>query len=283
MCLVLTSWQSHPDYPLVVLANRDEFYERATDAMHWWNDHPHILAGRDLADVKGQAGTWMGLSKTGRFAALTNVRAPSEKNPDTPTRGEITASFLKSDQAPEQFITTQGSSFGRYNGFNLLATDLSKETPSLVWFSNRVQMGQTLRPRKTMNPQALTPGIYGLSNGMLDTPWPKVQHRVGAFAQLLAMDTGQFKRAESYLRIMEDMTQAPDDYLPQTGVSYEWEKVLSSAFIRTPNYGTRSSSLIRVRKDGHFEVIEKRFDADKEIGTQLFEGQLENFRQASSL
>ena len=93
MCLVLTSWQSHPDYPLVVLANRDEFYERATDAMHWWNDHPHILAGRDLADVKGQAGTWMGLSKTGRFAALTNVRAPSEKNPDTPTRGEITAAF----------------------------------------------------------------------------------------------------------------------------------------------------------------------------------------------
>jgi uncharacterized protein with NRDE domain len=138
-------------------------------------------------------------------------------------------------------------------------------------------MGQSLRPRKTMNPQALTPGVYGLSNGMLDTPWPKVQHRVGAFAQLLAMDTGQFKRAENYLRMMEDMTQAPDEYLPQTGVSYEWEKVLSSAFIRTPNYGTRSSSLIRVRKDGHFEVIEKRFDADKEIGTQVFEGQIENF------
>ena len=277
MCLVLTSWQSHPDYPLVVLANRDEFYERATDAMHWWQDHPHILAGRDLANVKGQAGTWMGLSKTGRFAALTNVRAPSEKNPDTPTRGEITASFLKSNQAPEQFIHTEGPSFRRYNGFNFLATDLSLEIPSLIWFSNRVQMGESLRPRKTMNPLALAPGIYGLSNGMLDAPWPKVQHRVGTFAQLLAMDTGQFKRAENYLRIMEDMTQAPDEYLPQTGVSYEWEKVLSSAFIRTLNYGTRSSSLIRVRKDGHFEVIEKCFDADKEIGSQVFEGRLENF------
>ena len=133
-----------------------------------------------------------------------------------------------------------------------------------------------------MNPQRLNPGIYGLSNGMLDTPWPKVQHRVGAFAQLLAMDTGQFKRSEHYLRAMEDMTQAPDDYLPQTGVSYEWEKALSSAFIRTPNYGTRSTSLIRIRKDGRYEVIEKRFDAEKELDTQVFEGQLENFQNAKA-
>ncbi|MFM9113641.1 MAG: NRDE family protein, partial [Polynucleobacter victoriensis] len=144
----------------------------------------------------------------------------------------------------------------------------------------RVLMGKSLRPRKVMHPQKLNPGIYGLSNGMLDTPWPKVQHRVGAFAQLLAMDTGEFKRSEHYLRAMEDMTQAPDDYLPQTGVSYEWEKVLSSAFIRTPNYGTRSTSLIRIRKDGRYEVIEKLFNAEKELDTQVFEGQLENFHNA---
>ncbi len=277
MCLILTSWQSHPDYPLVVLANRDEFYERATDPMHWWEDHPHILAGRDRADVAGESGTWMGLSKTGRFAALTNVRAPSEKNPDAKTRGEITAQFLKSSVSPETFIQDTGAKFNRYNGFNLLAADLSMPTPSLLWLSNRVQMGQSVRPRKTMNPQHLTPGIYGLSNGMLDSPWPKVQHRVGAFAQLLAMDTGSFQRADHYLRMMEDMTQAPDDYLPQTGVSYEWEKVLSSAFIRTPQYGTRATSLLRIRRDGQFEVIEKRFDAQGEIGRQTFEGQLENF------
>ena len=196
MCLILTSWQSHPEYPLVVLANRDEFYERATDPMGWWDDHPNILAGRDRADVKGQSGTWMGISKSGRFAAITNVRAPSEKNPDAQTRGEITAKFLKTSDSPEIFIDTHAHTFNRYNGFNLLATDLSYKNPELVWLSNRVLMGKNLRPRKVMNPQRLNPGIYGLSNGMLDTPWPKVQHRVGAFAQLLAMDTGQFKRSE---------------------------------------------------------------------------------------
>ncbi|MFM1869405.1 MAG: hypothetical protein RLY99_149 [Pseudomonadota bacterium] len=282
MCLILTSWQSHPEYPLVVLANRDEFYERATDPMHWWHDHPHILAGRDRADVKGQSGTWMGISKVGRFAALTNVRAPSEKNPDAQTRGEIAAKFLKSSDSPEVFIDTHAHTFNRYNGFNLLTTDLSNKNPTLIWLSNRVMMGKNMRPRKVMNPQRLNPGIYGLSNSLLDIPWPKVQHRVGAFAQLLAMDTGQFKRHEHYLRAMEDMTQAPDDYLPQTGVSYEWEKVLSSAFIRTPNYGTRSTSLIRIRKDGRYEVIEKRFDAEKELDTQVFEGQLENFHDAKA-
>ncbi len=282
MCLILTSWQSHPDYPLVVLANRDEFYDRATDAMHWWDDHPHILAGRDRADVQGESGTWMGLSKLGRFAALTNVRAPSEKNPDAKTRGEISAQFLKARVSPEQFIQEKATQFNRYNGFNLLVADVSVQNPSLLWLSNRVQMGKSLRHRKVMNPQALKPGVYGLSNGMLDSPWPKVQHRIGAFAQLLAMDTGQFKQAENYLGIMSDMTQAPDEYLPDTGVSYEWEKVLSSAFIRTPNYGTRATSLIRVRRDGQYEVIEKRFDANGEIGTQSFEGQLENFLQAKA-
>jgi uncharacterized protein with NRDE domain len=282
MCLILTSWQSHPDYPLVVLANRDEFYDRATDAMHWWDDHPHILAGRDRADVQGEPGTWMGLSKLGRFAALTNVRAPSEKNPDAKTRGEISAQFLKARVSPEQFIQEKATQFNRYNGFNLLVADVSVQNPSLLWLSNRVQMGKSLRHRKVMNPQALKPGVYGLSNGMLDSPWPKVQHRIGAFAQLLAMDTGQFKRAENYLGIMSDMTQAPDEYLPETGVSYEWEKVLSSAFIRTPNYGTRATSLIRVRRDGQYEVVEKRFDANGEIGTQSFEGQLENFLQAKA-
>jgi uncharacterized protein with NRDE domain len=278
MCLILTSWQSHPHYPLVVLANRDEFYERPTDPMHWWEEHPHILAGRDRADVNGSSGTWMGITKSGRFAALTNVRAPTEKNPDSRTRGEIAADFLKGRQSPEDFINDSERKFQRYNGFNFLSVDLSLENPGLHWLSNRVLMGDKLRPRKVMNPQCLTPGVYGLSNAMLDTPWPKVQHRVGAFAQMLAMDTGDFKKSEQYMRIMQDLTPAPDEYLPQTGLSYEWEKALSSAFIKTEHYGTRSIALIRVRHDGQFEVIEKRFDAEKELDTQTFDGQLENFQ-----
>ncbi|MBU3599101.1 NRDE family protein [Polynucleobacter sp. 30F-ANTBAC] len=278
MCLILTSWQSHPHYPLVVLANRDEFYERPTDPMHWWEEHPHILAGRDRADVNGSSGTWMGITKSGRFAALTNVRAPTEKNSDSRTRGEIAADFLKGRQSPEDFINDSERKFQRYNGFNFLSVDLSLENPGLHWLSNRVLMGDKLRPRKVMNPQCLTPGVYGLSNAMLDTPWPKVQHRVGAFAQMLAMDTGDFKKSEQYMRIMQDQTPAPDEYLPQTGLSYEWEKALSSAFIKTEHYGTRSIALIRVRHDGQFEVIEKRFDAEKELDTQTFDGQLENFQ-----
>jgi uncharacterized protein with NRDE domain len=282
MCLILTSWQSHPQYPLVVLANRDEFYERPTDPMHWWDEHPHILAGRDRADVNGSSGTWMGFTKTGKFAALTNVRAPSEKNPESRTRGEIAAEFLKGRQTPEEFMNDSEKKFHRYNGFNFLSADLSSEKPEFHWLSNRVLMGDKLRPRKVMNPQRLNPGIYGLSNAMLDTPWPKVQHRVGAFAQMLAMDTGDFKKSEQYIRIMQDLTQAPDDYLPQTGVSYEWEKVLSSTFIKTEFYGTRSITLIRVRYDGQYEVIEKCFDAEQELNTQVFEGQLENFRSTQS-
>ncbi len=282
MCLILTSWQSHPQYPLVVLANRDEFYERPTDPMHWWDEHPHILAGRDRADVNGSSGTWMGFTKTGKFAALTNVRAPSEKNPESRTRGEIAAEFLKGRQTPEEFMNDSEKKFHRYNGFNFLSADLSSEKPELHWLSNRVLMGDKLRPRKVMNPQRLNPGIYGLSNAMLDTPWPKVQHRVGAFAQMLAMDTGDFKKSEQYIRIMQDLTQAPDDYLPQTGVSYEWEKVLSSTFIKTEYYGTRSITLIRVKHDGQYEVIEKCFDAEHELNTQVFEGQLENFRSTQS-
>jgi uncharacterized protein with NRDE domain len=243
--------------------------------MHWWQDHPHVLAGRDRADVHGESGTWMGWTKTGKFAALTNVRAPNEKNPDLRTRGEIPALFLTGDLAPHEFIKAHEKKFHRYNGFNFLSLDLSEHQPQLLWLSNRVQMGHSMRQRKVMNPQSLKPGIYGLSNALLDTPWHKVQHRVGAFAQMLAMDTGNFQKTEQYMRLMQDATPTPDAYLPQTGVSYEWEKVLSSAFIRTEQYGTRSTSLLRIRYDGQYEMIEKRFDAKQELETLTFQGQLE--------
>lgn len=275
MCLVLTAWQAHPKYSLVVIANRDEFYNRPTQTMHWWEDHPHVLAGRDKADVLGTSGTWMGLSKIGKFAALTNVRAPSEKNPSAHTRGEISVKYLTDQKNPEEFITAYGKTFNRYNGFNFLAADLSQKSPELVWLSNRILMGTNYRPRKILKPQKLRPGLYGLSNGTLDSPWPKTQHRMSAFAQLLAMDTGEFKKPDHYIHMMEDTTQAPDDSLPKTGVSQEWERILSSAFIKTENYGTRSISLIRIDHDGYFEVIEKSFNAEKELGSQIFQGKLQ--------
>ncbi len=275
MCLILFAWKSHPDYPLVVAANRDEFYERDTEQMNWWEDHPHVLAGKDKADVMGSPGTWLGFSKTGRFAALTNVRAPSEKKPDARTRGELSLMYLTGRDRPNEFIQLNSKRFGQYNGFNLLMADLSDpENAQMHWVSNRLMMGQNIRPRKIFPEQALNPGVYGLSNAMLDTPWPKVNHRVAAFAQTLAMDSGELKNADHYLRLLADTHEASDHELPSTGVSKDWEKALSPAFIKTPSYGTRSSTVLRVRKDGTFEMVERRFDANGTIGHDVVTGEL---------
>jgi len=275
MCLILFAWKSHPDYPLVVAANRDEFYERDTKGISWWDERPHVLAGRDRADVLGSPGTWLGFTKTGKFAALTNVRAPSEKNPDSRTRGELSLMYLSSNERPANFIQENVKRFQNYNGFNLLMADLSNpENAEMHWVSNRMMMGQNIRPRKVFPHQPLDAGVYGLSNAMLDTPWPKVNHRVAAFAQTLAMDSGQLKNADHYLKLLADTHHASDHELPNTGVSREWEKALSPAFIKTDTYGTRSSTVLRVRKDGQFEMVERRFDATGTVGHDVITGAL---------
>jgi uncharacterized protein with NRDE domain len=276
MCLILFAWQSHPEYSLVVAANRDEFYERGTDGISWWEDYPHILAGKDRADVLGSPGTWFGFSKKGRFAALTNIRAPSEKRTDARTRGgELPLMYLTGSDRPDQFITQNAKRFDQYNGFNLLLTDFSDPMrPEMHWVSNRLMMGQSIRPRKIHPKHPLDPGVYGLSNAMLDTPWPKVNHRIAAFAQTLAMDRGDLRYAEQYLSLLADNHEANPQELPNTGVSKEWEQVLSAAFIQTPSYGTRSSTVLRVRKDGKYEMIERRFDSNGAIGHDVVTGEL---------
>jgi uncharacterized protein with NRDE domain len=275
MCLILFAWNSHPDYSLVVAANRDEFYERDTEGISWWENHPHILAGKDRADVIGSPGTWFGFSKSGKFSAVTNVRAPSEKNPDARTRGELSLAYLAGNDRPSDFIKANTKRFGLYNGFNLLIADLSNPgNERMHWVSNRMMLGQSIRPRKVYPDQALDAGVYGLSNAMLDTPWPKVNHRVAAFAQVLAMDQGQLKYADHYLKVLADTRHASDHELPNTGVSKEWEKALSCAFIKTPSYGTRSSTILRVRRDGQFEMVERRFDGSGAIGHDVVTGVL---------
>ena len=146
--------------------------------------------------------------------------------------------------------------------------------PQIHWVSNRVVMGKSVRPRKTFPSQPLSPGVYGLSNAMLDTPWPKVNHRIAAFAQTLAMDGGSLKNADAYLHLLADDHQAPERELPSTGVSLEWEKALSAAFIRTEHYGTRSSTILRVRQDGNYEMVERRFDANGVIAHDVITGNL---------
>ncbi len=280
MCLILFAWNSHPDYSLVVAANRDEFYERPTSSMAWWDDYQTILGARDNADVIGLRGTPLGLSIDGKFAALTNIRAPSEKNPLMRTRGELTAKFLSEGKSIDDFVMSHQKSFMQYNGFNLLTADISDpENAQLAWVSNRMLVGDKIRQRKNINPLKIQPGIYGLSNAMLDTPWPKVRSGVGYFAQALAMDQGKLNHQEHYLKFLNISGVVPDAELPSTGVSLDWERALSPMFIKTEHYGTRSSTLLRVRKDGHFQMVERRFNTQEESETTVVEGQLKRSTQ----
>ena len=280
MCLILFAWNSHPDYSLVVAANRDEFYERPTQAMTWWDDYPNILGARDNADVIGLRGTALGLSAEGKFAAVTNIRAPSEKNPDLRTRGELTAKYLSQKLSIDEYIKANQKTFMQYNGFNLLTADLNKgDQQQLSWISNRILVGDKIRQKKMVSPVKVNPGIYGLSNSMLDTPWPKVRLGVAHFAQAIAMDQGKFNHPEHYLKFMGNSTTFSDAELPSTGVSLDWERALSPIFIKTAHYGTRSSSLLRVRKDGNFQMLERRFDGTDHHETSIVEGQLQGFEQ----
>jgi uncharacterized protein with NRDE domain len=280
MCLILFAWNSHPEYSLVVAANRDEFYARPTKGMDWWEDDTSILGARDHADVIGLRGTALGLSVEGKFAAVTNIRAPSEKNPELRTRGELTAKFLTQKTSIDEFIDSNQKSFMQYNGFNLLTADLSNpEQAKMAWISNRILIGDKIRHRKTINPMLITPGIYGLSNAMLDTPWPKVRSGVASFAQAIAMDQGKLTHPEHYFKFMNQSAGFPEAELPSTGVSSEWERALSPIFIKTEHYGTRSTSLLRVRRDGNFQMIERRFDGSDKSETTVVEGQLKRSAQ----
>lgn len=274
MCLILTAWHAHPAYALVVAANRDEFYDRPAAPLAWWSDAPNVLGGRDMAQVVGHAGTWMGMTRDGRFAALTNYRAPSERRPDARSRGELVSNFLTADDVSiPAYLDSLTARDRAYNGYNLLTATRDE----LWWTSNRAEA-----PRK------LAPGVYGLSNALLDTPWFKVRHRMAAFAEALAADTGQTGGkgnaldVSRYINLMAETREAPTGSLPETGVAPEWEKLLSAAFIRSPRYGTRATTVLRIRHDGCFDVTERRFDAQGQIGETRYLGVLDTVTHAGT-
>ncbi|MEN3365718.1 MAG: hypothetical protein V7606_2992 [Burkholderiales bacterium] len=226
MCLIVFAWQVVPGVPLVAAGNRDEFYERPATPAGWWDDHPQVYAGRDLRG----GGTWMGVTRDGRFAAITNIRAPSEKRADAPTRGALVANFLTGQTSAEDYIAEISSRAHLYNGFNLLIGD----DRSLIWYSNGTDDERNGRP--------LAPGIYGLSNGSLDAPWPKVVRTKAQFASLLCQGAPE----AAYFEMLTDTTRAPDCRLPSTGVSVERERILSAVCIESPDYGTRASTVVRL-------------------------------------
>ena len=227
MCLIILSYSSHPGYRLILAANRDEFYDRPTAPLGFWHEAPHILAGRDLKS----GGTWLGVTKTGRICAITNFRDPAVQISDAPSRGFIVADYLKGSEPPERYLKKVMDEGKRYNGFNLLTGDES----GIFCFSNR--SGEISK---------LSPGIHGLSNHLLDTPWPKVAKGKKYLKKILSADEID---CESIFGLLTDGNIPPDNDLPDTGVGIEWERILSPLFIKSDIYGTRSSSIVLIGKE----------------------------------
>ncbi|HET7776479.1 MAG TPA: NRDE family protein [Azospira sp.] len=236
MCLILLAWRVHPDYPLAVCANRDEFYARPTAKAGFWPDRPGILAGRDLQ----AGGTWLGIDRRLRFAAVTNYRDPRAPEGQH-SRGNLTRDYLAGNLSPRAFL--EGLEPSAYGGFNLFLADRD----NLCYYSNRQN-----------RVEELPPGIYGLSNHLLETPWPKLvaaKHRFAEAVQRLPDTEPQFQ-------LLADDTRWPDEHLPETGVSLEWERLLSAIFVKSPDYGTRASTVLTVGRNNHVSLRERTFTRD---------------------
>lgn len=246
MCLIVFSWQVINECPLIVAANRDEFYNRPSAPAAWWNDHPTIFAPRDLQ----AGGTWAGIARLPnggyKFAAITNVRDGSEPISNAPSRGHLVSDYLIGTDTIANYLQHIASKANDYNGFNLLAGEVSQSTKELRWFSNR----NSADPK---NGQPLAPGIYGLSNGTLNSSWPKVSKTKAEMASLLCQNAPR----EAFFEMLSNKQPAPDSRLPNTGVSLELERLLSSVCIESEGYGTRSSMLIEIPDDGVFQYQEK--------------------------
>lgn len=244
MCTIFFALNSHPNYPLVVAANRDEFYARRSAVADWWSDAPHVLGGRDLE----AGGSWLAMSNEGRFAALTNFRAPNDIDPDKSTRGMLVSDFVKGHQESRGYIENLHDRADQYNAFNLLVYD----NHDFRWFNPKD--GATVRIRR---------GIYGLSNAFLNTPWHKVVQGKGYFQRILQHSELQ---PENFWTFLSNPELAPLDTLPDTGIGFQREKMLSALFIQSPNYGTRMQTVILKDRNGKIQFAERTFHPE----TQTF-------------
>lgn len=236
MCLVGLRLRTHPGARVLLVGNRDEFYKRPTAAADFWADAPHVLGGRDLE----AGGTWLGVTRSGRWATVTNFRAPEERKADRKTRGALVSEFLRGDASPSAYADYVLEHGSEQNGFNLLLGDVD----DVVYVSNI--LGRSER---------LSEGDHVLSNHHLDTPWPKTRKLREALER--ASDD-----EEALLSVLGDRTIAPDADLPDTGVGLILERVLSPMFISTPAYGTRASSLLRIGDDQAIRFVERSYEPD---------------------
>ena len=246
MCLIAFHWQPGGATPLLVAANRDEFYERPTAPLAWW-EGGRILAGRDLQ----AGGTWLGVTPGGRFAAITNHRDPRAIRPERASRCSIPLRFLEGTDPAAPFLEDQRKVADQYNPYNLVLFD-----------------GTDLRGYESHHDRvrSFAPGIHAVSNGAFDEPWPKVQALKAGLASTLEDD-------ESLLALLADATVFTDAQLPRTGVPIEWERSLSPAFIRTDSYGTRASTILRLGRE-EVSILERRFTSEGPEGQTEFRFQL---------
>lgn len=240
MCLILFAYKIHPEYPLILAANRDEFYARPTLAAHWWPESRELLAGKDLE----AGGTWMGITKQGRIAAVTNVREPKAENRGKESRGLLPVRFLQERIEGKRFSAQLAATGDRFHGYNLIYGDLQQ----LSYDSNRASESI-----------ALPPGIYGISNAGLNTPWPKVERGKKRLAEVLGHTELQ---PVQIFEILADSELADDSELPATGVSLDWERQLSAIRITGPDYGTRTSTVLLIDTQNRVFFQEKPVAAE---------------------
>ena len=253
MCVIVIAWRAHADYPLVVAANRDEFHERPSSAAGFWDDRPEILGGRDLECM----GTWLGMTRNGSFAAVTNVREGTDTRTGERSRGLLTSGFLGSSTRAAQYAARTAAEGDSYRGFNLLVADADE----LWWVSNRGD-----------GPRRLAPGLYGVSNHLLDTPWPKVVRAKARLAEVMEVSPA----LDSIFELLADDAHAQDPELPDTGVGLERERLLSPTKIVSGTYGTRCSTALTVAADGTVRFAERAFDREgRDLDTVRYEFPLE--------
>ena len=239
MCVIFFAYKIYPEFPLILLANRDEFYNRPTEAAKNWRDFPQILAGRDLVGN----GTWLGINNAGKFAAVTNYRDPNAPKGNV-SRGNLVADFLKSDESAENYLKEIQKKASEFSGFNLIVGEINAQKNELFYYSNRADKIKNL-PR----------GIYGLSNHLLDTAWRKVEKG----KQFLTENINKNLSKDSFFELLSDESLADDTDLPDTGIGKSREKLLSAIFIKTPIYGTRCSTVLTFDNDFKFDFEERVF------------------------
>jgi uncharacterized protein with NRDE domain len=239
MCLIVFAWRAHPRYEMILAANRDEFHRRPAAAAAFWPEAPQLLAGRD----RTQGGAWCGVTRAGRIAAVTNFRDPSLAEAGKRSRGHLVRDYLLGNASAQQAAEQVESDKGLYSEFNLLLGDSEG-----LWYVGSRSDG----------PQRLKPGVQGLSNGLLNTAWPKVTYAKDALSSLIAQDQ---VAPDTLLAMLASRHVATDAELPDTGIGLQMERFLSAPFIVSEAYGTRASTVILVAKDQSLRFVERRFDA----------------------